>query len=153
MIRWLLSWVIETRFVFTFHDGTKRRRVDPYQTCLALWSEQNFDPDELLAVVASKPLRVDVFRATSTLAANVRKAFHVKQLDDGGLTDGECVDLLVKFMDMVGTVKKNTSNSPIAAPSTESATPVTYSLDDPPIKLDSDYGPISADNSTAEVTN
>ena len=142
MLRWLLSWIIETRFVFVFFDGQRRRKIDPWKTAMAVWSRPGFDPDALMEVVRSKPLTVRVFEASAEIAKHVREAFDVKTLADGGLTDGECVHLLNDFMDMVGDVKKNTSTSPIAAAPTERATPSGYSLDNPPMKFDSDSGPM-----------
>ena len=144
MLRWLLSWVIETRLVFSFWDGRKRRKEDPMQLALAFWSRPRFDPDALMEQIAAKPVTVGNFRASADLAAHVRDVFGIKQLTAGGLTDGECVHIANDLMDLVGDVKKNTSSWPTAARSTESGTPLPPSLENPPMPYDSDYGPISS---------
>lgn len=142
MLRWLLSWFVETRLIFVFHDGQRRRRCDPWQAALATYSIPGFDPYALLSRINADELNADVLSAAAELSRHVRTIFSIRQLADGGLTDGECVQVMREFLVMIGDVKKNTSTSPTVAPSTASDSPTTYSLDNPPMPFDSDSGPM-----------
>lgn len=142
MLRWLLSWFVETRLIFVFHDGRTRRRVDPWQAALATYSIPGFDPYALLSRINADDLNTDVLSAAAELSKHVRAIFSIRQLADGGLTDGECVQVMREFLVMIGDVKKNTSTSPTAAPSTGSDSQTIYSLENPPMPFDSASGPM-----------
>jgi hypothetical protein len=94
----------QERMIFEFWDGEKRRKVDPLVVQRALVSDKDFDLEiELKHIAASTPLAVE---AMENIIRGIRAAFKIKSLDDGGLTDSECLAVMVQFGTWMGDVKK-----------------------------------------------
>ena len=141
MLRSIWIWFLQSvgcdpRGIFRFYDGRRYRRVDPMGAARKLWAvtvKQKPLPgmDGSGVVLPDLPFEwsaiVDAigsgdatrFSEAYALAADVAKqVFDVRPLEDGGLTEEECVRLLGRFDDYIGDVKKNSSGSPILLPFT-----------------------------------
>jgi hypothetical protein len=88
------------REIFEFWDGSRHRMADPLAVQRALVTDPELDPkmDTGLMAVPGVP----GLQATGRVAAAVRRAFKVATLENGGLTDGECVALFCEFGDYIG---------------------------------------------------
>jgi hypothetical protein len=106
MFRWLrrlfgkrdaLGYADADREIFEYWDGQRIRRGDP----LAIHRAIICAPEEEFNIkVDPKVARVPTpegLLATGRMAAIVRKAFGIKSVDEGGLTDGECIRLFIEF--------------------------------------------------------
>ena len=97
----------DRRAVFRFFDGTSDRVADPIATMRALHrTEANLERDPAAADDGDHD-------ATERLVNAVRDAFRVDPYwefngDRGGLTDGECLALLLTFSAYTDALKKNT---------------------------------------------
>lgn len=98
------------REVFTYFDGLKARSADPIVVFRMLKDDKTFNMDVHPALVDAGD--VDAIGIT---AAAVRSAFGVKSLDAGGLTEQECVALLLDYFAWVEDVKKKLSG-PVTSP-------------------------------------
>ncbi len=120
VFQWLLSlFGYNPRGLFQFHDGRRRRKVDPLDVTRRLFDAKDFDWDETpkLLQTGLAPIQLEAFGA---IAKAVRAAFDLPTVDRGGLTETECLELLARFRDYLGDVKKNGSLFPISPVSTES---------------------------------
>lgn len=102
-------WMNRSRFIFHFWDGSKWRRYDPIAVGIAF---ESACPDRFALVEtlfkdssAFPPgnVREDLLKqqkiAGDTLAAVSRKVFDIPPLSDtNGMTDGECIKVLTKYM-------------------------------------------------------
>ncbi len=109
--RWL--WPHRTG-IFAFFDGTRSRRADPMAVSRALFSHPTFSWEDhpKLIDVDDPAVSMDALRIT---AEAVRDAFTLPSVEDGGLTEIECVDLLASFVAYLASLKKSTEtprNSP-----------------------------------------
>jgi hypothetical protein len=106
MFRWLrrlfgrrdaLGYADGEREIFEYWDGTRTRKGDPLAIHRALvcmpTEEFNIDVDPKVSRVPTP----EGLLATGRMAEAVRKAFGIKQVDEGGLTDGECIRLFIEF--------------------------------------------------------
>lgn len=141
MLRTIWMWILQAigfdpRGIFTFYDGRQYRRIDPMVAARRLWSitipqkpmpgmdspdavipDVPFSMQDLMKDIASGDVgRFD--HACQTAGMVARQVFDLNLFDAGGLTELECVELLGRFDDYIGDVKKNSSGSPISAPST-----------------------------------
>lgn len=117
------------RSIYRFHDGSSWRHADPLrvQQGLAACEELDLEADAKLTGLGVPESR----EALQRIVAGVRRAFGVEPLSpDGrrGLTDQECVELLLHFCDYLGALKKKaapwqTSPGPTAPPGGPSPTP------------------------------
>lgn len=119
MLNWLRRILINRqRAVFRFWDGAKMRRIDPMVVYYALCEHPEFDWEKT-------PLLIDVddtqimLPAMQMTAAAVRSSFLVGSLEQGGLTDGECVQLLTAFNRYMLALKKSASPLATSPESTE----------------------------------
>lgn len=140
--RWLGS---HDRFIFEFWDGSrtwlgrkKLRRIDPFVAYKATFDFPGFSWERTMAELAMEPIGTDPkdielqlrgkLSALAIAAACVRSVMQIKPLDQGGLTDQECVWLLHEFEQFVLGVKKNGRQPQTSPPSVESdVTPATRS--------------------------
>jgi hypothetical protein len=88
------------REIFQFWDGHKVRLADPLAVQRALVTDPDLDLKNDPGLMATP--KTPGLLATGRVAAAVRKAFGVATLDNGGLTDGECVALFCEFGDYIG---------------------------------------------------
>jgi hypothetical protein len=76
-----------------------------------LWSIDNFDQDESRRRTTDDAGAVKL-QGFGELADAVRIAFVINDVDNGGLTDLECEQLLTRFESYLGDLKKNGSPGP-----------------------------------------
>lgn len=109
MFRWLGSIFKPRpkRAIFRFWDGESWRLADPLQSFLFLKDHHTFkiESDPQLAEKGHS-------EATKRLINATREVFQVKQLAQGGLTDGEVLELMGQFVAYMEDVKKKSSPSP-----------------------------------------
>ncbi len=106
------------RKIFRYRDGKTDRLADPLATWFAFEADPEFKINEHPAGMErgeSEAMRIAI--------AAVRRVLGINPWADGGLTDLECVDLLMSFLDYMATLKKNGSGSPISPQPTKSASP------------------------------
>lgn len=138
--RWLGS---HDRNIFEFWDGSrtwlgrkKLRRIDPFVAYKATFHYPGFSWERTMAELAMEPIGTDPkdiefqlrgkLAALEVAAACTRSVMQIKPLDQGGLTDQECVWLLHEFEQFVLGEKKNGRQPQNSPPSAESIqTPAT----------------------------
>lgn len=117
---WLLTRLgRDPRGLFTFFDGRRWRSVDPLAVARAFFTHRNFDWDETPELLRSGVATVQL-EAFRVIGEAVREVFAMKPVDQGGLSDLECLDLLTSFRQYLGDVKKNGNLFPTLPDSTES---------------------------------
>ena len=131
---WFLQCLgFDPRGIFSFHDGKRWRHVDPIVVARRLWSVEvpdssiptvkgpnvPFESDNSRALIRSG-IGTQVARGYGEVAFAVRDAFQVPELTDGGLTEVECDELLEKFENYVGDLKKNGNGLPTSPTSSDS---------------------------------
>lgn len=105
------------REIFCYFDGNKPRSADPIVVYRSLKDDPKFNIDVHPALVDAGDAD-----AIGITAAAVRSAFGVKSLDAGGLTEQECISLLLQYFDWVDSVKKKDSQ-PLTLPPASDTTP------------------------------
>ena len=98
------------RAIFWFWDGRRERCIDPMIPFRALAQHDKFDPE-------STPALIDLgnLEAMGLTADAVRQAFRIEALGEAGtrgLTESECVQLLIQFLDWMSGIKKKRGTSP-----------------------------------------
>ncbi len=106
------------REIFCYWDGCKARSADPLVVYRLLKDDKEFNIDVHPAFVDEGDM--DAIRVT---AAAVRSAFGVKSLDAGGLTEQECITLLLDYFGWVEQKKNNSSPPPTLQPDTDTTPP------------------------------
>jgi hypothetical protein len=97
------------RFIFTFWDGEKNRKVDPLEVQQRLVSNTELDLEiDLKIIQTSAP---NAPEALTRLCSGVRSAFKVKEFDDGGLLQAECLALLIAYSMYMSDLKKKLPSS------------------------------------------
>lgn len=137
------------RLIYRYFDGQKVRRADP-MVLYKNYAEVRTDLLVDLRGYYSSLMPEDKSNACHTGAvAKIRKIFDVPALgDEGGLTDGEVLDLLNHFTDYIDSVKKNSRSIPTTATATSAATP-SCSEAGPPTSSTLDSGSTASASSTA----
>lgn len=116
-----LSYSKRERGIFRYFDGSKWRRADPFEANRKLEKEGGKDWTSLLAgirieKVPFEKLSPGMMRAVADnwhhsiekLAELARKVFDVKPIsDDGGLTDGQALSLLMDFLDWISACEED----------------------------------------------
>lgn len=125
---WLRRWTeSRRRAVFRFWDGKRTRHIDPMSVYRSLRSHPTFDwaTTPKLIDIPDEKIRLEALALT---ADAVRIAFGLSSVEHGGLTEWECVYLLVAFTRWNEAVKKKAAGSRIKPPLTDSpASPDTSS--------------------------
>jgi hypothetical protein len=113
---WLFN---RQRYVYRFWDGSRTRVADPLACYRDLMAHEDFRIDDLkmLSIPALMPDKA------KTLAKAYRDVFKVKQVEDGGLTDVECVHNLQDFLG-VSYIQKKSGESQQTSP-TSTDTPLS----------------------------
>lgn len=120
MFNWLRKRIADRRkAVFPYWDGTRIRRIDPMVAMAALKSHEEFDwsrtPKQCDS--GSDEISIEGYQLTQDA---ICAAFDVKPFDGKvGLTQAECLDLLVAFTGWLGIQKKTPSNSQTLSEPTE----------------------------------
>lgn len=123
--RWLRFKLTNTpqsdvkRGIFRFWDGKKVRSVDPMATDARLQKHGGKDWSELLATINAadnaivKPggaLAAEVERsrheAVEKLVQLVRDAFSIADVENGGLSSSECVEVMARYLAFIVAVKE-----------------------------------------------
>jgi hypothetical protein len=105
MFGWLFGWLMPRRNlsgytqgqrdIFPYWDGRRERRGDPLAVDRALQTDPAFD-FKLDPQISQVPT-LDGVKATGRVVAATRRAFGIKPLEEGGLTDVECLGLFCDF--------------------------------------------------------
>lgn len=129
MFQWVLdrirSWVFNRqRYVYRFWDGSRTRVADPLAMYRELMAHEDFRLDDmkLLTIPSLMPEKA------KTLAKSYRDVFKVKGVEDGGLTDVECVHNLQDFLGVSYIQKKSGETQQTSPVSTD--TPVSQNSTD-----------------------
>lgn len=136
------------RMIFGYYDGEKEVLADPmilYKRIMDIGTELSVE----MKVMRSKSKGARA--AHDSAVAKLRKVFDVKSLEDGGLTEVECLELFDVFINYCDLVKKNSSPTPTSATETSASTRST-SEEIPPTSNISDSGSTKEESSTAMPT-
>lgn len=148
----------DPRGIFSFHDGRRNRHVDPIVIARRLWTAKieqavrpgmvapplPFDSDTARKLIATG-LADEMQHGYSHMSQAAKFVFGVKPLEEGGLTELECAELVDRFEAYLGDVKKNAKISPIGSGST-----VACLVDALPASSISASGSASIANSSGE---
>lgn len=113
-----LAEQLREREIFVYFDGQSHRRGDP----IAIYRGLKDDPQFNLDVHPGEAEDGDL-EAIGIMAGAVRRVFGVKAIDEGGLTEMECADLLRSYLDYTGSLKKNSDTPPTPQLPTVTTTP------------------------------
>lgn len=127
------------RLLFRYWDGSRFVSEDPFLLFRRLLNTQAFDPDTDLKLLEIKTDPKLVVRKMEHIAEGVREIFGIKDLGDGGLTELECIQLLLQFSGWMDNVKKNGVTSPISPTSSPVSGTATGSPDQNDMNVNSDY--------------
>ena len=118
----------DERLIFSFWDGEKTVNADPMvlnRRLMNKWAELTVD----INIATSTLLQhKEVDKARNNIVKASREIFNLKSPPDnsldcsGMLTEVEAMDLLNRFREYVGDVKKNSSTSPISSTDESSVT-------------------------------
>jgi hypothetical protein len=102
----------DERAIFRYFDGVKERAIDPIFALRALDAHQKFHFDE-----HAKQLLAGDFETTKIAVDAIREIFGVQPWSENslGLTEGETLALLWKFVAYNDDIKKNIS-PPLTSP-------------------------------------
>jgi len=116
--RWLFN---RSRYVFKFWNGHRTVYADPMVLWRALQQHEDFREDDF------KLMKVDALREKiiGKVSCVTRSVFGVGTVEERGLTELECLDLLKSFIAYSGFQKKSGDLNLSSQPSTE-----TTALDD-----------------------
>lgn len=135
MLRRLTIWFLQRlgfdpRGLFSFYDGRRYRHGDPMKIARKLWSAQvvkevtlgQYAPMPFESVESRQRIKsgvgTQIQQGYAEIEEAVRYAFDLKPFEKGGLSENECEQLLGRFEDYLGDVKKNGSKTPISADGT-----------------------------------
>ena len=103
------------RLLFRFWDGSRFVSSDPFILFRKLINTDKFDVEEDI-----KKLRIPdpkiVSEKIGFIAEGIREIFDLPPYEKGGLTELECVQLLIEFSTFLDRVKKNGASSLISLP-------------------------------------
>lgn len=100
--------------LFRWWNGSKFVSSDPFVLLRKMINTDKFDIDESLKKLKIPDSKI-VTTAISHIAEGVREIFEVPAFEDGGLTELECVQLVMEFMGFTERVKKNGASSLISS--------------------------------------
>lgn len=102
------------RMLFRWWNGSKFVSSDPFVLLRKLINTDKFDIDEDLKKLKFPDPKI-VTITISHIAEGVREIFEVPAFESGGLTELECVQLVMEFMGFTERVKKNGASSLISS--------------------------------------
>ena len=121
LLRWFRRWRQRrrnaARFIFEYWDGSRQRAADP----VVIWRAIHDDP-ELVIPGDIEAADLGDMDAQGKVVAAVRRAFDVTGWTESepGLTELECLALIVQFVEFTESLKKNTGATPTSPPPLES---------------------------------
>lgn len=154
MFRWFKSWFSRSampydvyrpkeRMIYSFWNGEKIVTADP----LVLYKRvMDCGPELAIDMKVSKSASKDATKAHGKAIDKIRNIFKIKEIEQGGLTELEGMDLLDHFLTYCDVVKKNSSILPMQSTSTVDSP--TTSQENPPTSNSSVSGSIANDPST-----
>lgn len=114
--RWREKRWNKARLLFTYWDGNRLRRADPYRLSRELQSQQDLD------ITVAAPFVDQGKEPETTLFVNcLAKVFGVNRWDDAkqtGLMDWEIIDLFAGLNEYLLTIKKKYNPGPTSPQST-----------------------------------
>jgi hypothetical protein len=116
MINLILRWLFNrNRYVFKFWNGHRTVYADPMVLWRSLQQHEDFREDDF------KLMKVDALREKiiGKVAGVTRSVFGVGTVEERGLTELECLDLLKAFISYSGFQKKSGEGNLFSQPSTE----------------------------------
>jgi hypothetical protein len=102
------------RLLFRYWDGTQFVSADPFVLLRKLVNTDKFDPDADLKKLKYPDPKI-VTEKIGFIAEGIREIFGLRPFEKKGLTELECVQLLMMFSEYLDTVKKNGASSPITS--------------------------------------
>lgn len=117
----LIRRFVERRDIFTYWNGRRYRKADPFAIYRGLATHPTFDW-EADPPMLSVPDIDAVLEASLKIATAIRDVFDIPPVDQGGLTERECADLLKQYCAYQYAVKKNIKPSPTPSVPTAEAT-------------------------------
>lgn len=124
MLRSVWVWILQClgfdpRGIFHYHNGRRYCSADPMDLMRRLWAAQvdyrephspsvmqPFETEKATALIGSGE-GDKIQRGYAIVAEAVHQVFSVDSLENGGLTEEECLSLLVRFEQYLGDLKKN----------------------------------------------
>jgi len=128
----LRNWVFRRvlnrhRMLFRYWDGRKYVAADPFVIYRRMLSTQKFDPESDLKKLNIPNSKI-ITERIGFIAEGVREIFDLSPFrpdGKGGLTELECVNLLMEFTGYLERVKKNGGSNLMSVPSTVPAPAAT----------------------------
>jgi len=105
------------RLLFRYWDGSRHVSADPFVLLRRMLNTTKFDADADVKALAL-PDPAIVAKKIGFIAEGIREIFDLKPFEKGGLSELECVNLLMTFSDFLNSVKKNGASSLISSPFT-----------------------------------
>lgn len=116
---WFFARVLNRhRLLFRFWNGSRFVSSDPFILFRKLINTDKFDVENDLNKLRIPDPKI-VAEKIGFIAEGIREIFDLPPYEKGGLTELECVQLLMEFSTFLDRVKKNGASSLISLPSTE----------------------------------
>lgn len=127
---WFFARVLNRhRLLFRFWNGSRFVSSDPFILLRKLLNTDKFDAEMDLKKLEIPDPKI-VTEKIGFIAEGVREIFELPPYEKGGLTELECVQLLMEFSSFLERIKKNGASNLITSPSIQNLqTPVTGSAD------------------------
>ncbi len=112
---WFFGRVLNRhRLLFRFWNGSRYVSSDPFVLLRSMLNTDKFDLEaDMKALEIPEPKLVA--KKIGHIAEGVREVFGVPPFEAGGLSELECVNLLLMFNEFLETVKKNGGQSLISS--------------------------------------
>lgn len=103
------------RLLFRYWDGSRFISSDPFVLLRKLTNTDKFDMEADLKMLSVHDVKI-ITQKVGYIAEGIREIFGLKNFESGGLSELECVQLLLMFRDFLEGVKKNGGSSLISSP-------------------------------------
>ena len=127
ILDWWRRWrEANRREIFVFWDGVRTRRVDPWAVYRATREYPDFSWDITIPMLTGEVIPGDTndlasrSKAMGHAASCARSVFNLPSFEDGGLTELECLSLMLSFDSYCFGVKKNGNEKQSSPSSVES---------------------------------
>ena len=115
---WFFARVLNRhRLLFRFWNGSRFVSADPFILFRRLINTDKFDVENDLKKLKIPDPKI-IAEKIGFISEGIREIFDVPPYEKGGLTELECVQLLMEFSTFLDRVKKNGASSLISLPST-----------------------------------